>query len=516
MLSIRCIGAFLTAAIVALPAYAQQTDPEKAEKSSSFTPTVSLHTTDPEVLQPERGAANSAAIPPPPIALEGPLDPQRYICGRGDTFDFNFWGQQNFKVRVTADLEGRTFIPKIGYVEVVGKTLAEAREIIKKAVHRYYPGLNFDFSLAIPRTFLVHVVGNVKKPGSYPATPLQSVSTIVAAASPGTNGSRRKIEIRRRDGSKLTADLVLYELTGDLKYNPPLADGDIINVPNLTLAATLNGAVNRPGHYELVASDDLAELLTLGGGFKPSRATTVPIGILRREPNDSEKHITIPFPPDGSLPNAPLHDGDIVSVADAAERQQSILFVGPVPGATNVDEVTAVRRMPYFEGATVRLMLEQIGEVGASADLKSGYIRSESGKIVPVDLEALLVRRDLSADRPLSVGDSIVIPQRRRGVAVEGSVLKPSIYPHNPSLRAGQYVGLAGGPRSAAQSPDNYRIVTADGHERRFSPNLILDPGDTVVVPERSFSRSEVVSLVLAGAGLFVSTFTLVYLVAFK
>src|SRR5262245_38678143 len=50
--------------------------------------------------------------PPAPIPLEEPLDPDQYICGRGDTFELNFWGQQNFKLRVTVDLEGRTFVSK--------------------------------------------------------------------------------------------------------------------------------------------------------------------------------------------------------------------------------------------------------------------------------------------------------------------------------------------------------------------------------------------------------------------
>src|SRR5690242_16514294 len=38
-------------------------------------------------------AATSA--PPATIALEHPIDPDSYVCGAGDTFELNFWGQQN-------------------------------------------------------------------------------------------------------------------------------------------------------------------------------------------------------------------------------------------------------------------------------------------------------------------------------------------------------------------------------------------------------------------------------------
>lgn len=137
-----------------LPTESEQQQRGAANGSSSV---VVRDPGDPEVIRAERGIINPTA--PQTTTLEQPVDPDLYICGRGDTFELNFWGQQNFKLRVVVDLEGRTFISKVGYVDIVGKTLSEARSIIKKAVARYYPGLNFDLSLAIPRSFLVHVIG---------------------------------------------------------------------------------------------------------------------------------------------------------------------------------------------------------------------------------------------------------------------------------------------------------------------------------------------------------------------
>src|SRR5437879_2840858 len=50
---------------------------------------------DTEVVDPERHATNPLGTPSLP--LEQPLDPDKYICGRGDLFELNFWGRQNFK-----------------------------------------------------------------------------------------------------------------------------------------------------------------------------------------------------------------------------------------------------------------------------------------------------------------------------------------------------------------------------------------------------------------------------------
>src|SRR5262249_55498479 len=48
--------------------------------------------TETEASGPER---HPAAVPARPVPLEQPLDPDKYICGRGDVFELNFWGRQN-------------------------------------------------------------------------------------------------------------------------------------------------------------------------------------------------------------------------------------------------------------------------------------------------------------------------------------------------------------------------------------------------------------------------------------
>src|SRR5215208_7168103 len=132
-----------------------------------------------EVLGAEGTASASS---PPPVALEQPIDPNNYVCGPGDMFELNFWGQQNFRLRIAADVEGRTFISKVGYLDVAGKTLTEVRTQAKKKVRQSYPGLQVDLALVAPRSFLVHLVNYVKQPGTYSANALERVSTVLARA----------------------------------------------------------------------------------------------------------------------------------------------------------------------------------------------------------------------------------------------------------------------------------------------------------------------------------------------
>src|SRR5512135_158359 len=67
-------------------------------------------------------------ITAPPV--DEPIDPARYVLGPNDVLELHFWGVENFRMRVTVDLEGRAFVPKVGYLPRQGKTLAEAQAVL--------------------------------------------------------------------------------------------------------------------------------------------------------------------------------------------------------------------------------------------------------------------------------------------------------------------------------------------------------------------------------------------------
>jgi len=451
--------------------------------------------------------ATDARFAPKPISLEQPIDPDHYICGPGDVFELDFWGQQNFRMPITADLEGRAFISRVGFVAVGGKTLTQVRKEVQRKVRGDYPGLQFELTLVTPRTFLVHVVDNVKHPGSYPAHPLERVSVVLASAGDVT-GSRRRIAIHHRTGGDATADLVLYELTGDTSYDPYVLDGDVISVPFAQVTVAITGAVHRPGSYELIKTKDLAELLDLAGGFTSTVARSLPIRIVRRDAQDRAVAIEAPF--DGATtPNHELRDLDQVDVHSTDELQRSVLLIGAFVGADPLDPATTSRRLPYVEGDTVLSLVNRAGGIRAPGDLHRSYIsrpRAEGPpELIPIDLEALLVKRDFAADRSILMNDTIVIPPMQYSVLVEGAVARAGLYPFNPQFGITQYIAHAGGRTRFARDLDEVKLIDWSGKTHDFQEGMKLSPGDAILVPERDFSRAEIVQLVLAGAGLVLS-----------
>jgi protein involved in polysaccharide export with SLBB domain len=465
-----------------------------------------------EVLGAEAAASSSGAAPLP---LEQPIDPNTYVCGPGDVFELNFWGQQNFRLKIAADVEGRVFISKVGFVAIAGKTLTAVRNEIKAKVRGTYPGLKFDVTLVNLRSFLVHAVGNVKSPGTYSSDSVERVSSVLAHAG-GVTGSRRRISIKHRDGKIDTADLVKYELTGETSYNPFLLDGDVVRVPFAELTVTISGAVHRPGTYELVKSKDLTELFELAGGLATTATRSLPVRIVRSNEREHEGFVDVPFAGSG-LPNATLRDGDSVLVRGTEEFQRSVLLIGAVAGADTIDQATTSRRLPFVEGDTALSLITRAGGIKSAGDLRRSYIArprpNAEPELIALDLEALIVQRNFKADKPVKMGDTIVVPPLQYSVFVEGAVSRPGLYNYNPLFGMNEYIARAGGRSRTARDLDDTKLIDSGGAIHDYRSDLKPKPGDSILVPERNFTRAEVVQLVLAGAGLVLSGITVTYLV---
>lgn len=486
------------------------TELPKDERPPIERPTTRMPVTVPppedpiEPIDEGSGAVLPQVVAPPPVSLEQPIDPDTYVCGPGDVLELNFWGQQNLRLKLTVDLEGRAFIPKVGYVPVATKTLTAVRTAMKSKVRANYPGLSFDLTVTTPRTFLVHVVENVKHPGTFSAHAVDRVSTVLAHAGIVPAASRRRITVHHRTGADSIADLVKYELTGETQYNPYLLDGDVVRVPFPGTLVKVTGAVRRPGQYEVIAAKDLNEAIELAGGLAPNVAKALPVRIVRRNAQQQDTYLDIAV---GA--NAQLQDDDRVVVRGADDLQRTVLLIGAVVGSDPLDSATTSRRLPFVEGDTVWSLIDRAGGIKAPGDLRRSYIsrpKADGGQeLVPIDLDALLVRRDFKVDKPIGMGDTIVIPPMQYSVMVEGAVGRAGLYNYNPMFGVPEYIAHAGGMTRTARDLDEVTLIQASGSTRPYKPGMKLQPGDAILVPERNYSRGEVAQLILAGAGLVLS-----------
>lgn len=95
-------------------------------------------------------------------------------------------------------------------------------------------------------------------------------------------------------------------------------------------------------------------------------------------------------------------------------------------------------------------------------------------------------------DLPLQDGDSIYIPRRPGTVDVLGSVFQQNAFVYRPQRTVSDYIQQAGGLTTTADKSEMY-VIRADGTAQSgastgwFSGigSTALNPGDTVVIPER-------------------------------
>jgi hypothetical protein len=95
---------------------------------------------------------------------------------------------------------------------------------------------------------------------------------------------------------------------------------------------------------------------------------------------------------------------------------------------------------------------------------------------------------------PLEDGDTFRIPSKPDTVSVIGAVYGQNVFLFNPARRVGDYVALAGKPNRIADRKHAF-IIRADGsifsRERAEGVwsndfnNVRINPGDTIVVPEK-------------------------------
>lgn len=179
-----------------------------------------------------------------------------------------------------------------------------------------------------------------------------------------------------------------------------------------------------------------------------------------------------------------------VTVAIDQYRSQNIFIVG---------EVRNVGAYPLTGGMTLIEALAKAGSPTPAAGDEVIVVRgggAGDGSIpIPLDRETVhLSLRDLQSGTAtvrnvaLQDGDMIYVP-RAESVYVFGEVKNPGSYAIQPGMTVLQALSLAGGltQYAAANRLEVSRLVNGAKKKIRVKLDDIIQPGDTVVVPERFF-----------------------------
>src|SRR5215210_880364 len=273
----------------------------------------------------------------------GPVD-ENYRLGSGDVLVLILTGDVEESYTLNVTREGFVVIPQVGQVYVANLTMGQLEDQLYARLRRAYSGVRrgpnattkFQLSLAKLRNIQVFVIGDVVRPGAYQISAAGTVLTaLYAAGGPSSNGSFRKIEVRR--GEKLIENIDVYDylLHGINESATRLQNGDVVFVPVHSGFVQVAGEVTRPAVYEILPEETLRNVLDFAGGFAPAAYQTR-VRIHRILPPESRgaasrARVVVDVGPEqmagGTVPAVPMSAGDSVTVLAIADRLRGYVTV---------------------------------------------------------------------------------------------------------------------------------------------------------------------------------------------
>jgi polysaccharide export outer membrane protein len=221
--------------------------------------------------------------------------PTNYVVGPQDVLTITSFDQQDLSGTYPVDADGTFTFPLVGRVKAGGLTLRELEAELKRLLK---DGFFKDPQLAVAvetyKSQKVHIVGEVRNPGSYPLTgDMNLIEAIARAGSTLPTASGEALIVRSKNKTSAgpvmpnaeDTDITSVDLkelqSGALSKNVSLRDGDTIFVPRAE-SVYVFGQVKNPGAYPIQRNTTVLQALSLAGGIT-ERGATGRIKIVRVE-----------------------------------------------------------------------------------------------------------------------------------------------------------------------------------------------------------------------------------------
>lgn len=440
--------------------------------------------------------------------------PKTYILGPGDMVFVDIYGQSEKYYEATVNPDGFVLLDNIGPVSVSGKTIEEATGIIKSRVSRFYPGLSganpntfIQVTLGNVRTIKVHILGEVRLPGTFTLSAFSTVfNALYAAGGPNDNGTMRAIKVVRNNQPIAEIDVYDLLINGTANLDLQLQDQDVILVAPFLARATVSGEVKRPLTFELKPEDTLEDLLDYAGGFT-DLAFKDRISISRITGN--QRSVSDVYA--GQFGVFLLKGGDEIQVGKILNRfSNRVQIKGAIfrPGTFALEDgLTLGKLIQKAEGLKGDAYTQRASILRTNPDL--------STSVLEVNLKDILAgsQADITLQREDVIRiSSIYDIQNERYVQVLGEVRRPGTYPFAQGMTPEELILMAGGFQESANTQDveiARRLedsdlgTLADLIQVKINPTLSLSeaspelqPFDQVIVRKRaSFTMQRLVTV---------------------
>lgn len=382
--------------------------------------------------------------------------PKNYVVGPGDMLYIDVYGQSEQYYEATVNPEGFLLLDNIGPVSVSGKTIEESTDIIKNRLSTYYSGLRgsnpntfLQVTLGNVRTIKVHLVGELRLPGTFTLSAFSSVfNALYAAGGPNDNGTMRNIKVIRDGKTVSTIDIYTFLVAGIASLDFQLRDQDVILVEPFISRVTMIGEVKRPKIFEVKENENFDQLLKYAGGFT-DEAFRDRINVIRI--TGKEKAVSDIYWDQFAIFS--VKGGDQYTVGKVLNRfANRVQIKGAVFREGNyalTEGLTLVQLINNAEGIRGEANLERASILRTNEDLTT--------EVLSVNLRNILnsSQPDIALQREDVVRVSSIYDLKEEiYVKVTGEVRNPGTYPFSSEMSVEDLIVLAGGLHESANIND--------------------------------------------------------------
>ncbi|WP_308469287.1 polysaccharide biosynthesis/export family protein [Alteromonas sp. KUL106] len=368
-----------------------------------------------------------------------------YLIAPGDKISIWLWGAVNFSDVVTVDNQGNIFIPNIGPVRIANTPAGSVNQTVTAKIRQVYTNdVNVYVNLLTSTPVSLYVSGPVLRPGQYAGLASDSVLYYLKRAGgiDFQRGSFRQIDIVRNGKVVASADLYAFFRNGKL---PEISfkDGDTILVHPIGNTIVVETGARNSFTFEFLNEElngDVVNYFARPGEFASHASVS---GI--RNNKQFARYLSVE-----EFASLELSAGDTVEyIADHEPQIYRINVAGAFAGASQI---------MVDKGARLIDVLDHIEADTTLSDTQNIYILRESvamkqKEIIEEGLRRL--ERSMYTAPISSTGEGAIRAQEAQLVA--------------------DFIARA------RQVEPQGRVVVSENGE---IANILLEPNDTIVIPE--------------------------------
>ena len=414
--------------------------------------------------------------------------PADFKLGAGDEIILSLWGETNLRERFVINKEGLIYYENIGFINLSNKTVKEAESHLVNELSKIYSTLkdsenptSLMIELGKLKSLNIYFSGEIAKPGVQLVHPFSDIFVaLIQAGGVNIEGSLRNIQLIRDNKIITFVDFYNFFSNGVNDFsNLRLIDGDTIHIPAIKNRVKIEGAVLRPGFYELLQTEELNNLIDYAAGLTPKASSVITIDTVkpineRKSQDDIISSLNVDITKDKVF----LNNGDLIVAREVGESSSKVEIFGrvKVPGLYSASNMSLKDILNMAGGFDDPIFRKTIREDIVILRKDENQFYSKEFVVNYNDADSF----SLSIDDKIFVYENINY-RNSFTYRIEGEINKPGTYPLKKGITLQEAIDLAGGLTELATA-DNIVIsqeftnIDLDGNETSLTENVANAP----------------------------------------